>query len=327
MGQLKPVGSEKLTGDAKIKRILELTYYQMPNEKPINESTTKKSTSGTYGIVKEKDGFYVKKGINESSLDYIGGLFMKNKNRFSSYNEALKKMEFLVEQEKLTEATKYVLKQPKPKVIEPEPTPVEEEPPMETTPPETEESPSKLTTDDDIESGLDDVETEEPDGEDNYLKSVQKYTGKLTQKLMSSKDEIQSDDIKYVINMVLSSVDLTKLDDADMEDIIDRLENPEESTNDDGMDDEIGGEMGDEDNISQLEELINTPIDDVDDEPTGLTDRTLPKKDNGSVDFNQEMETNEEVDPELETKEIDMDELTDMINNSVKQSLSKYFKD
>ena len=65
-------------------------------------------------IAKEiKDGYYVKKGLNESSLDYIGGLFMKNKNRFNSYAEALKRMELLNGNE-LNEATKYVLKQSKP---------------------------------------------------------------------------------------------------------------------------------------------------------------------------------------------------------------------
>ena len=47
--------------------------------------------------------------LNESSLDYIGGLFMKNKNKFSSYAEALKRLELLRSQE-LQEETKFVLK-------------------------------------------------------------------------------------------------------------------------------------------------------------------------------------------------------------------------
>ena len=46
-----------------------------------------------------KDGYYVKKGLNEQALDYIGGLFMKNKNRFTSYAEALKRLELLSSQE------------------------------------------------------------------------------------------------------------------------------------------------------------------------------------------------------------------------------------
>ena len=83
MGDLKPIGSEKLQGDDKIKRILELTYYK---QNTVNENNTtkkaeliKESSNGVYGIVREKDGYYVKKGLNEGTLDYIGGLFMKNK--------------------------------------------------------------------------------------------------------------------------------------------------------------------------------------------------------------------------------------------------------
>ena len=113
MADLKPVGSEKLSGDDKLKRILELTYYKNSNNKSSKasaEMVTESKTGGVYGIVKEKDGYYVKRGLNESSLDYIGGLFMKNKNRFSSYSEALKRMDLLKGQEELQEATKYVLK-------------------------------------------------------------------------------------------------------------------------------------------------------------------------------------------------------------------------
>ena len=85
MADLKPIGSEKLTGDEKLKRILELTYFNENNKKSSSTKVelVKEAKSGTfYGIVKEKDGYYVKKGLNESSLDYIGGMFMKNKNKF-----------------------------------------------------------------------------------------------------------------------------------------------------------------------------------------------------------------------------------------------------
>ena len=93
MGDLKPLGSEKLNGDEKLKRILELTYYNNPTPKSNlkkSEFVTESKAGGVYGIVKEKDGYYVKRGLNESTLDYIGGMFMKNKNKFNSYSEALK---------------------------------------------------------------------------------------------------------------------------------------------------------------------------------------------------------------------------------------------
>jgi len=38
MAELKPLGSEKLNGDEKLKRILELTYYNNANNKPQRKS-------------------------------------------------------------------------------------------------------------------------------------------------------------------------------------------------------------------------------------------------------------------------------------------------
>ena len=123
MGDLKPIGSEKLNGDAKMKRILELTYYKQntikENTKSVHAELIKETTNGVYGIVREKDAYYVKRGLNEASLDYIGGLFMKNKNKFSSYAEALKRLELINSQELNEDVTKYVLKQNKPKSEEP----------------------------------------------------------------------------------------------------------------------------------------------------------------------------------------------------------------
>jgi len=118
MGEIKPLGSEKLNGNEKMQRILELAYYQDPNSKTkkfnSKHELVEETSNGVYSIDKEKDGYFVKKGINESSLDYIGGLFMKNKNRFNSYADALKRLDFLKGQEMLSEATKYVLRKPTP---------------------------------------------------------------------------------------------------------------------------------------------------------------------------------------------------------------------
>ena len=96
MGELKPIGSEKLKGDAKLKRILELTYYQTKNDGLKSSDTVMETKTGVYGIVKEKDGYYVKKGPDQKSLDYIGGMFMKNKNKFPSYGDGFKKSQILI---------------------------------------------------------------------------------------------------------------------------------------------------------------------------------------------------------------------------------------
>jgi len=66
MAEYKPLGSEKLNGDDKLKRILELTYYN--NKKSTTSSKAElvkeSKTGGIFGIVKEKDGYYVKRGLN-----------------------------------------------------------------------------------------------------------------------------------------------------------------------------------------------------------------------------------------------------------------------
>ena len=81
---LKPIGSEKLTGDDKIKRIMEIARYGESEKNTEYHTQTvsfsKKATDGNvYAIVNEKDGYYLKRGINESKLDYIDGLIIKRK--------------------------------------------------------------------------------------------------------------------------------------------------------------------------------------------------------------------------------------------------------
>jgi hypothetical protein len=75
----------------------------------------------------------------------------------------------------------------------------------------------------DTETGLEDDEEE---GGSSNLKLIQKLTGKLSQKLrMFDKDKgLDSQDIKYVINSIVSAIDLNKLDDDDREDIVDKIE-------------------------------------------------------------------------------------------------------
>ncbi len=75
MGDLRPLGSEKLEGLDKLKRIMEIAKY---NDVPKLENNDLSTTNYTirladgnlYGIVKEKSGYIIKKGLNESNLDY-----------------------------------------------------------------------------------------------------------------------------------------------------------------------------------------------------------------------------------------------------------------
>ena len=100
MGRLKPIGSEKLQGDDKIKRIMEIARFGETNKNEnlhveTNHFTKKGADGKTYSIVLEKDGYYLKSGINESELDYIHGIQNKKRDRFKSYGSALKRMNLI----------------------------------------------------------------------------------------------------------------------------------------------------------------------------------------------------------------------------------------
>jgi hypothetical protein len=67
--------------------------------------------------------------------------------------------------------------------------------------------------------------------EEVTFKIIQKLTGKLAQKIRtySAEEEMSSNDTKYIINSILSALDLTTLEEDDVEDIISRLEGEEEN--------------------------------------------------------------------------------------------------
>lgn len=326
MAELKPLGSEKLNGDEKLKRILELTYFNSnknnsrSSSKP--ELVKESKTGGIYGVVKEKDGYYVKRGLNESSLDYIGGMFMKNKNRFSSYAEAFKRLELLKGQEELQEATKYVLKQNKPQQEAPMAEPSMDLPPApapdasgDVPPPPAADGGAPMDTPPPAEDG---GEEEDMTKRSSYMAEAQKYAGKLGQELRDLHDRMESDDIKYILNMIISAVDLDKLSDEDIEDIAKKFEREEE---------EVGGEepsaeepapspedMNEYDSMSALDEFVNTPI--GVDESSDMQDIDLSKyaiKEDGDMS-------------EEEVQELDLDEMKNEINNAIGSTLSKYFK-
>jgi hypothetical protein len=93
---------------------------------------------------------------------------------------------------------------------------------------------------DDMDMG-DDEGTTEPVGDnhddDVTFKLIQKLTGKLGQKLRvlnsNEEDEMSSKDIKYVINSILSALDLENLDEEDKEDIMNKFEGVEADEEDD----------------------------------------------------------------------------------------------
>ncbi len=368
MSDLKPLGSEKLQGDEKIKRIMELANYGRSNKTSLNEGNQtqktefiKESSNGVYGIVKEKEGYFVKKGLTEGSLDYIGGIFMKNKNKFNSYAEALKRLELISGQESLNEAKKYVLKT---KSAEPvSDAPVEDVPaePVSDLPVDDAPIDDLPPADDSIE---DELPSEEPESSDeegeeeskrsDYMAEVQKFSGKLGQALRDVKERMESDDIKYVINMVLSAVNIDALDDEDKEEIAERFEPKEDFSGD--MSDELpsdeeslGDEPSDEPSDEELDEImdklesfITAPVDEEElnipkDDTQGVED--AKRKGEKFVTYEEDSEIEEkeladiadlssssDMSEEEDMVEIDLDALKSEINDTVGETLSKYFK-
>lgn len=370
MGDLKPVGSEKLQGDDKIKRILELTYYK---QNTVNENNTakkaeliKESSNGVYGIVREKDGYYVKKGLNEGTLDYIGGLFMKNKNRFNSYAEALKRLELLKSHEINEEATRYVLKKTD-KATDEAPLPQDSVddmpmalPPADSAEPSAEpmaasgEMPTDAAPQDSAPQP--EMGDSESGKRSDYMAEVQKFAGKLGQELRDQQPKMESDDIKYVLNMIISAVDLDKLEEDDIEEIGKKFERDEESVSgepesepelepapeEDDSDEKIGATPEDDlsERISKLEELINTKFysneqdlgedesedyfPDIDSAYEDKTHLDYDPTDDYRID-NRPSRMYDDEDEEINLN-LDITPELDDINESINTTLSKYFE-
>jgi hypothetical protein len=250
MGEIKRVGSEKLDGPKKLERILELTYkgLNQPSSK-INENfdviETREVNNEIYGLVKEQDGYYVKKGLNESSLEYIGGLFMKNKNKFDSYAEGMKRLDFLVGQT-LAEQKKYFLKTPESDVSIPS---IDSgEIPSDAIEASGDENQTPPMDEPNSEPKKDEMSNEKTvDGDP--LKDIHRMTGKLSEALRKSKKSLESDDIKYVLNSILSAINISNLNDDDKDDVLRRFEKsaksePTDSGSSSNTDSDIDKELG-----------------------------------------------------------------------------------
>ena len=347
MADLRPLGSERLEGIDKLKRIMEIARYNEVPKNEINENSTLDYTitladGNTYGIVRERLGYIIKKGLNESTLDYSDSIRHRKYHR--SYSEAMKKLNLVAgELNRLYENTegisligeqpeskkKFILKQNSPKSglgnssapdmggTPPPPPPAPDmggtppppppAPDMEGMPPpppapdmggtppppppapdmggmppsdestsfdptggsepmpgmgdEEEPMPGMgddpmMGSDEEPMPGMGDEDTSEDEetGGTATLKTIQKLTGRLSQKIRTFDKEkgLDSQDIKYVLNSVISAIDLSKLDDEDRDNILDKLEEYDEY--DEGSEGDLN--LGDENGT-------DIPIDDL----------------------------------------------------------------
>jgi hypothetical protein len=174
-------------------------------------------------------------------------------------------------------------------------------------------------------SGDESGESQDMGGEEggkrsSYMAEVQKFAGKLGQELRDQQDKMESDDIKYVLNMIISAVDLDKLDFEDLEEIAKKFEreeeegmgsepSSEESAPEEKPAEEPSGEeeLGEYDSMKALEEFIDSPVEA--DEIDLSTYADLGKVKEGEDDI----------------KELDLDEIKNDINQAISERLSKYF--
>lgn len=329
MGGIKPIGSEKLEGMDKIRRIMEIARYnenipQTVNETRSTEYSISLADGNTYKIEKERQGYIIKVAINESDSDYIEP--MKSRKYFSSYSQALKRLNLmtkeinvLYENEEGTsligeQKKKFILKTKKKTGNEPAaetPPPPPAEPAPATPPPPAPDmgaptpdmgapeggvppppadmgapAPDMGAPEGDVppapkdmgapapdmgapEGGMEqpeegptsgmedeeetDVEIEKKPKEKKVsdLKRIQILVGKLAQKIRTYEEEkeLSPKEIKYIINSILSAIDVEVLDEDDIEQIIDKLEGTEEE-----------GEEGDEEDVSFEETEVDTDV-------------------------------------------------------------------
>jgi hypothetical protein len=309
MAGLRPIGSEKLEGMDKLKRIMEIARYnenipQSVNETKSTEYKISLADGNSYEIVKERQGYIIKQSINESETGYIDPI--QNRKYYSSYSQALKRLNLmtkeintLYENEEGTsllgeQKKKFILKSKKPKAQEPvaEPAPLPEpapapELPMETPPTPEMEMGGETTPSPEMGGGESafspDMEGDEemPDfgGEDEEMpdfgaeeemdidveekprekkvsdiKRIQILVGKLSQKIRSYEEEkeLSAQNVKYVINSILSAIDVDVLDEDDIEEIISKLEG--------GDEDEDNDNEGMEDMEIEDEEVVDTDV-------------------------------------------------------------------
>ena len=333
MGDIKPIGSEKLQGMDKINRILEISRYNetTPRNENINEGKSSEyiirlSDGFYYGIVRETKGYILKHGVVTDELSYMNDI--SERRYYPSYSQAMKRLNIIASEvnrntgnvhstpligEQSEPKKKFILKTPKPKggdIAPPAPdlgTPPPPAPDLGTPPPPAGDMGMPPMGDEGMppagdmgmppmgdegmppagdmgmppmgdegmppagdegmgDMGMPPMGDEGEDGGNVGLKMIQKLTGRLSQKLRSfDKDKgMDSQDIKYVVNSIISAIDLSKLDEDDKEDILDKFE----SFDDYGMGEEGDLDITGEDDFGMGDEGM-TPMGDEGMPPAG----------------------------------------------------------
>jgi len=246
-------------------------------------SLVKKSPNGkSYGIVRENTKYFIKESNDGVNFDFIGGLGNKTKNQYNSYEEATKHLNLMFEdfnrsfgvQEGTDILTSDIIEE-KRFVIKSKKKPAADTGSFDFGDSNT--GKAQQSSGDDFDFGGDDKGGEssgddfdfgdlggddkggedlnlsgdenDPDldldanTEDDPIKSIQKMTGKLGQKIRDTED-LSSDTMKWVAKSIISALDLEAMDNEDKKDIIRAVKKKEDEGSDeefDFMDDDNHG--------------------------------------------------------------------------------------
>ena len=353
MGGLKPIGSEKLEGMDKMRRIMQIARYnenipQSINETAKSEYSIELSDGHTYEIVKERLGYIIKQTINESS-HYMNPI--QERKYYPSYSQALKRLNLmakeinsLLENEEETpligeQKKKYILKQTKkkktedavvtpPPVSEPTPDPLpapEPAPAVDSAlpPPPVDAdmgSDMPLPSSDEDEEEIDvDVEEKSKSKGPSEYKRIQILVGKLAQKIRTYEEdkELSAKDVKYIINSILSAIDVDVLSDKDIEQIISKLEGEDEEEDDTDVDIKSSDEDEDEDMGDMGNDETDLP------EPDGEMGETYKNYGEAFQDYLGSAYTNAMSDDLFEDDDYGVDD-TDKIFQKFEKSNKQY---
>jgi hypothetical protein len=333
MGKLKPIGSEKLQGEDKIRRMIEISNYNLSIPNSINENSSmeyKKTLvdGNTYHIIKEKSGYVLKKGLNESVAEYIEPI--ANRKYYSSYSQAFKRLNLIVKEindnfgykgnislfNESDDNTKYYLnldeqgETPPASTPAPQPqTPPASAPEMSPETPMTPEPEVSVSDEIDVESMGD----EEQDEEVVTYKSIQKTVGKLAQKtrefLSNEENQLDTKQIKYIVNSILSALPLEDLEEEDKEEIMTKFEGGED-------------EGYEETELDTEETPIEPPTEEM-----GMETPPAPPAPEGEMEESEHMYKHNGVRTMRNRMDVEKEMFENMFNESVVDKvLRKYFK-
>ena len=286
MADLKPIGSEKLPLDKKLQRIMEIANYGMvpkihTHKTSSLEYNVKAADGNNYGIIRENAKYMILKE-GKDGYTYLDGLKNNSRYSFNSYSEAFKKLNLLMkplnetynggkqfnligEQEEESEDTKFVLKQPE-VTIKADNEDLDFDDSISSSFDDSfDDEEIEGDTSLDIDDSFDDEEIEgdvEVTDDEDATRAIQKLTGKLGQKLRDLPEpDMTADIIKYVLNSIISAVDLEKLSSDDKDEIVEKFEDEDIEYTEEG---EFNVELSGEEELDLSTDDVDAEIGDLD---------------------------------------------------------------